>query len=81
MSRDQKPERQNTNVPQVNNSPAPGRSMADAGPRGCPTKRMLKNNEPSRNLYENKGNTDKMPGEMSGIYVDLTHILAKIPPL
>jgi len=42
---------------------------------------MLKNNEPSRNLYENKGNADKMTGEMSDIYVDLTHILHKTSAL
>jgi hypothetical protein len=33
---------------------------------------MLKNSERTRNVYENKGNTDTMPDDKSDIYVDLT---------
>ncbi|MFZ0964386.1 MAG: hypothetical protein WAO35_26265 [Terriglobia bacterium] len=37
--------------------------------QGCSRKRMLKNHERTRNVYENKQNSDKMPGKKSDIYV------------
>ena len=42
------------------------------GPRGRSTKKMLKNNERSHDVYENKWKIDKMPGAQSDIYVDMT---------
>jgi len=37
--------------------------------RACCKKKMLKKYEQSRYVYENKQISDKMPGEMSDIYV------------
>ena len=74
MSPVQKPERvrESANPQEVNALPASGRWTADAGPRGCSTKKMLKNNDQSQYVYENKRNMDTMPDEKSDIYVDLT---------
>jgi len=44
----------------------------------CLQKKMLIYDERSRNLYENKQNHDKMPDEMSDIYVEMTRILQRI---
>ena len=41
-------------------------------------KEILICNEQNRNVYENKGNYYKMPGEKSDIYVEVTRILQKI---
>jgi len=40
-------------------------------PAGLPQK-DVKKNERSLNVYENKGNADKMPAKKSDIYVDMT---------
>ena len=37
--------------------------------KGILKKKMLENDVRSRNVYENKGNTDKMPGKNSDIFV------------
>jgi hypothetical protein len=42
--------------------------------RGYCKKKMLENDVRSRNVYENKGNTDKMPGKKSDIYVLVSDI-------
>jgi hypothetical protein len=60
-----------------NASRAPGPSRAEARPGGCSTKKMLKNNDRTQNVHENKGNMDNMPDAMSDIYVDLTRVLQK----
>jgi hypothetical protein len=39
---------------------------------------MLIYDEESRNVYENKQNHDKMPHEMSDIYVEIARILQRI---
>ena len=41
-------------------------------------KKILIYDEQNRNVYENKGNYYKMPGEKSDIYVEVTRILQKI---
>jgi len=40
--------------------------------QGILQKKMLKRGVRSRNVYENKGNKDKVPDEKSDIYVDMT---------
>jgi hypothetical protein len=45
--------------------------------RKTPEKKMLKKDVRSRNVYENKGNNDKMTDEKSDIYVDMTRLLQK----
>jgi len=47
---------------------------------GYPTKKMLKKWDRSRYVYENKQNSDKMPGEKSDIYVAMTRFLQIIEP-
>ncbi len=40
--------------------------------QGMLHKKMLKNDERTQYVYENKGNMDTMPDEKSDIYVELT---------
>ena len=48
--------------------------------RKTPEKKMLKRAVRSRNVYENKGNKDKVPDAKSDIYVDMTRLLQKKAP-
>jgi hypothetical protein len=45
--------------------------------KGIPQKKMLENDVRSRNVYENKGNTDKIPGKKSDIFVLVSDIFGK----
>ena len=74
MSPVQKPERVrgSANPLEVKALPRPGDRRRMMGRRGCSTKKMLKNDERTHYVYENKGNMDKMPGEKSDIYVRMT---------
>ena len=47
------------------------------GAKGILQKKMLKRDVRSRNVYENKGNNDKMPDEKTDISVDLTRLSLK----
>ena len=44
--------------------------------QGILQKKMLEKYVQSRNIYENKGNTDKMPGKNSDIYAFRSDIFA-----
>jgi hypothetical protein len=73
MSPVQKPEKPRGSAnPKEANALTSFEGSADDGPGGCSTKEMLKNIERSRNVYENKGNMDKMPGDKSDIFVRMT---------
>ena len=55
-------------------------TLAKVG-KGILQKKMLKKDVRSRNVYENKGNKDKVPDEKSDIYVNMTRILQKRPQI
>ena len=59
-----------------NASRAPGHRGRMLDP-GRLRKKMLKNDDQSQYVYENKRNMDTMPDEKSDIYVDLTRVLQK----
>ncbi len=81
MSSDQKPDRENTNAREVNAGLRPGHRRRMLDPEGAAQKRCHKNDDQSHYVYENKLLMDKLPGEMSDIYVDMTRVLQKTPAL
>ena len=60
---------------------APHQCLREGPAGGTRRKKMLKKYERSPNVYENKQNSDKMPGKKSDIYVEPTRVLQKTAAL